>query len=296
MMHLLLSLVALPAAAGFGSLPVRRIDLKRASNPRMAPNTRKPAPRLAPSAQPTADFLWEPQWYPVLPLSYLDGEKPTSVQLLGKRLAVWRSSRDGAWSCVEDACPHRLAPLSTGKVSANGALTCRYHGWTFDGEGRGRSPMATTPEAQARVCQEACATTFPTQAAGGLLWVWPSSGRDAWAESAATEPPADESLADAEWTFQLQPLSYESLVENVLDPTHAPFLHEGLAGQVRALSPSSSPHLSTPRVPSTAFEPPCAGARGPVSRQRRASARVRPRRRDHPFRLYRRPHRCKPER
>lgn len=91
--------------------------------------------------------------------------------------------------------------------------------------------MATTPEAQARVCQEACATTFPTQAAGGLLWVWPSSGRDAWAESAATEPPADESLADAEWTFQLQPLSYESLVENVLDPTHAPFLHEGLAGQ-----------------------------------------------------------------
>ena len=181
MMHLLLSLVALPAAAGFGSLPVRRIDLKRASNPRMAPNTRKPAPRLAPSAQPTADFSWDRQWYPVLPLSYLDGEKPTSVQLLGKRLAVWRSSRDGAWSCVEDACPHRLAPLSTGKVSANGALTCRYHRWTFDGEGVCvNAPMATTPEAQA---SWPCATTFPTQAAGGLLWVWPSLGRDAWAES-----------------------------------------------------------------------------------------------------------------
>ena len=49
MKHLLLSLVALPAAADFGTLPARRINLNPsarvifqcASNPRMAPNTRK---------------------------------------------------------------------------------------------------------------------------------------------------------------------------------------------------------------------------------------------------------------
>ena len=36
---------------------------------------------------------------------------PHAKQLLGVRLVLWRNAR-GAWSCFEDRCPHRLAPLS----------------------------------------------------------------------------------------------------------------------------------------------------------------------------------------
>jgi len=33
------------------------------------------------------------------------------------------------------APPHRLAPLSEGRVNAAGLLDCPYHGWAFAGSG-----------------------------------------------------------------------------------------------------------------------------------------------------------------
>ncbi len=48
------------------------------------------------------------------------------VDLLGLSLALWADSK-GQWHCVEDVCPHRLAPLSEGRVEGD-ALMCSYHG------------------------------------------------------------------------------------------------------------------------------------------------------------------------
>ncbi len=48
------------------------------------------------------------------------------VDLLGKSLVVWADSK-GAWHCFEDVCPHRLAPLSEGRVEGD-SLMCSYHG------------------------------------------------------------------------------------------------------------------------------------------------------------------------
>ncbi|KAL3926714.1 MAG: hypothetical protein SGPRY_003175 [Prymnesium sp.] len=175
-------------------------------------------------------FSWHRQWYPALPLSYLPPSEPTAVQILGERLVVWRAEE--GWSCFEDACPHRLAPLSTAKCSSKGTLTCRYHGWTFDRTGRCvHLPMAESGEAQQRASREARPRAFPVCEAGGLLWVWLDASEEGWEESCRVTPSADDGLSQAEWTFQLQPVSYEALVENALDPSHAPFLHEGLAGQ-----------------------------------------------------------------
>eukprot|EP00966_Prymnesium_polylepis_P267498 6179543-Prymnesium_polylepis.1 len=36
---------------------------------------------------------------------------------------------------MSDACPHRLAPLSEGRVDAEGRIECPYHGWTFSESG-----------------------------------------------------------------------------------------------------------------------------------------------------------------
>ncbi|MFS8019090.1 putative pheophorbide a oxygenase [Helianthus anomalus] len=32
-------------------------------------------------------------------------------------------------------CPHRLAPLSQGRIDQWGRLQCVYHGWCFSGSG-----------------------------------------------------------------------------------------------------------------------------------------------------------------
>jgi len=63
----------------------------------------------------------------------LDPSRPTAVKLLNKSLVLWRDGA-GAWSCLEDKCPHRLAPLSEGRVEPKtGNLMCSYQcvagGW-----------------------------------------------------------------------------------------------------------------------------------------------------------------------
>ena len=56
-------------------------------------------------------FDWATQWYPVAFVDDLDPTKPHSIELLGKRLVLWRDAEQ-QWRTFEDKCPHRLAPLS----------------------------------------------------------------------------------------------------------------------------------------------------------------------------------------
>ncbi len=71
-------------------------------------------------------FQWTKQWYPVAVVDFLDPSRPHAMQLLGKDIVLWR---DGSrqWRCFEDFCPHRLAPLSEGRVESDGTLLCAYH-------------------------------------------------------------------------------------------------------------------------------------------------------------------------
>lgn len=72
-------------------------------------------------------------WYPVMPVSDLDpGPKP--FVLLGQPIVLWRDA-EGRPAAVIDRCCHRTAKLSIGFVR-DGAITCGYHGWTYDRTGR----------------------------------------------------------------------------------------------------------------------------------------------------------------
>jgi ferredoxin-NADP reductase/nitrite reductase/ring-hydroxylating ferredoxin subunit len=76
-------------------------------------------------------------FHPVIPAKELR-DAPLRVELAGRRYALFRDGT-GKPAALADACPHRNAPLSSGKVEG-GRLKCAYHGWNFDAEGRGRSP------------------------------------------------------------------------------------------------------------------------------------------------------------
>lgn len=67
-------------------------------------------------------------WYAVAVLEHLDPAKPTPAQLLGMDLVLWRD-KTGTWRAFQDCCPHRLAPLSEGRIDdKSGNLYCNYHG------------------------------------------------------------------------------------------------------------------------------------------------------------------------
>jgi len=43
------------------------------------------------------------------------------------RSVIWKDG-SGTYRCFRDACPHRLVPLSDGRIAPNGELQCPYHG------------------------------------------------------------------------------------------------------------------------------------------------------------------------
>lgn len=159
----------------------------------------------------------ERAWYAVATSDEV-GDQPISVQLLGRRWAVYRGP-DGLVA-LEDRCPHRLAPLSIG-TNCGAVLQCRYHGWEFGSDGACvRVPSigddATIPP-RARVDTPAALTERY-----GLVWIAPE-------DPVADLPDFVEWDDDAYDTCRNEPrrspTSAFQLADNFVDATHLPTVH-----------------------------------------------------------------------
>ncbi|MEB3342888.1 Rieske 2Fe-2S domain-containing protein [Okeania sp.] len=181
------------------------------------------------------EFNFFQHWYPLSPVEDLDPEIPVPVTLLGMRLVIWKPRYSENYQVFLDVCPHRLAPLSEGRVDEKtGNLMCSYHGWQFDSDGIcTHIPQAENKQIIEKNRQNFCVTALPVQEKNDLLWVWPDAKT---AELAATTPLPLSPQIDAEkgfvWSSYVRDLEYdwEILVENVADPSHVPFSHHGVQG------------------------------------------------------------------
>ncbi|MBD2254179.1 Rieske 2Fe-2S domain-containing protein [Nostoc parmelioides] len=184
-------------------------------------------------------FQWTKQWYPLAVVEFLDPSRPHAMQLLGKDIVLWRDG-SSQWRCFEDFCPHRLAPLSEGRVEADGTLLCAYHAWRFDAQGNCVSiPQSKDEQTAANNCknQKSCAVVYPTQERQGLLWVWAEAGEQAEIESQLQTPRIVPELEDnsgkvikSPWNFRDLPYGWDYFMENVSDPAHVPVSHHGIIG------------------------------------------------------------------
>ncbi len=196
--------------------------------------------RHDPMSNPTFNFFQH--WYPVSPIEDLKPDRPTAVTLLGKKLVIWKPTNSETFRVFIDQCPHRLAPLSEGRIDEKtGHLMCSYHGWQFDAEGTcTRIPQAEDSKILQTQKANFCVTTLPTQAANGLLWVWPDADSKALADTQALplSPQIDGSKAVV-YSSMVRDLEYDwqTLVENVADPSHVPFAHHGIQGDRNKAKP-----------------------------------------------------------
>jgi len=78
--------------------------------------------------------VWANTWYPLAFEELTDQKQPQRCNLLGTQVVFWKGEDE--WFAAVDECPHRLAPLSEGRV-VNGCIECPYHGWQFEGAGGG---------------------------------------------------------------------------------------------------------------------------------------------------------------
>lgn len=168
-------------------------------------------------------------------VNLMDKQRPYPVTLLGQAYVVWWDSAASQWRVAQDRCPHRLAPLSEGRVEADGTLACSYHGWRFDGSGRCSTiPQIGDPKAHAAALASprSCLRVFPTQVKSSLLFVWLESGPEAEAEAAAKQIPMPSVIEESPSPFTVTevPIDLPMWLEQGFDPSHAPFLHHGIAG------------------------------------------------------------------
>ena len=194
----------------------------------------RPIARLAASEAPRA-LDWEAQWYPVAFVEDLDDGRPTKTTLLGRDLVLWRD--DGRqWRCFEDACPHRQAPLSEGRLE-NGQLQCTYHGWVFDRTGActriPQLPKDDNKKNEAILKQsKACCRSYPCQVAQNTVFVFAKADETlARTKPLPLVPLVDEAEYVGSTVVRELPYGWDTLVENVADPSHVPFAHHGIQGK-----------------------------------------------------------------
>ena len=219
-----------------------------------------------------SSFNFFQHWYPLLPVEDIEPQKPTTATLLGVPLVIWKPISSSSYQVFLDRCPHRLAPLSEGRIDENGNLMCSYHGWEFDTKGEClRIPQADNPRATTDKRNNFCATVFPSQQKNELLWVWMDA--DSADIATKTKLPSSDKIDASKgyvWSSMVRDLEYDwqTLVENVADPSHVPFAHHGIQGNrdraapiplniVRSTMDMIRAEVDKPFKTTITFEPPC---------------------------------------
>jgi phenylpropionate dioxygenase-like ring-hydroxylating dioxygenase large terminal subunit len=159
-------------------------------------------------------------WYPVEWDRNLKRGQAIDVSFWNRSIAVFRG-KDGSLNAIENRCAHRQMKLTLGEVG-DCSITCAYHGWMYDGEGRCTQMFHdlfghTFPRIRI--------PSFPVQAKHGLIWIFPGD-RALASERKIPEIPELEgsrpwgSIAlDFTWRAH-----HSMIIDNVSDFTHA-YLH-----------------------------------------------------------------------
>lgn len=143
---------------------------------------------------------------------------------IGGRNVVLYRRRDGAPAALENACWHRLLPLSEGHIEGD-EVVCGYHGLAYDSAGRcTHMPSQDTINPAARV------RSYPIEERHRFVWVWTG-------DSALADPDTIPDLHwndDSEWTGDGKLIhaecNYKLVVDNLMDLTHETFVHGSSIG------------------------------------------------------------------
>lgn len=147
--------------------------------------------------------------------------------LLDEPLVFFRDAT-GVPRALQDRCPHRFAPLSAGTLCDGGAaVQCPYHGLRFDSGGA----CVHNPHGTGVIAKSAAVRSWAVVERDGLLWWW--AGEAATADAALIPDFSETHRAPADATIRgylPTACDYRLLADNILDLTHADFLHAGSLG------------------------------------------------------------------
>lgn len=161
-------------------------------------------------------------WYPMCGARRIPKKKAVRIRMLGEDLCVFKGK--GEVYALTDICPHRGARLSEGDCHYDGTISCPYHGWVFDGEGRNVAVLSEGPNSIVCGKPGTEARSYPTKILKGIVWVWMGDG-----DPAPIEDDVPEEFFDSRSFVMFNEHIYwhtnwEVALENSMD-SHVQYLH-----------------------------------------------------------------------
>ena len=177
---------------------------------------------------------WLNLWFPVMFSSDVPSDGLVSATIFERPLVLFRDRNSSAVQCLADQCPHRLAPLSDGRLAVDEEtgttrVECSYHGWQFSG--CGRCTKLPQVESGKPILPLYDASAYPVAESQDIIYVF--IGDQTRAES--VEVPRVPELDQDDWVYEQDylrdlPYDYTTVRQPVPLPrccTHLP--HVGCA-------------------------------------------------------------------
>lgn len=167
-------------------------------------------------------------WHAVALAEEIVDNQTLQVWVVGEPWVIARL--DGTLVAFVDRCPHRLAPLSAGRIAPaeDGAarLVCGYHGWRYDAAGR--CDLIPALGKADKVSRRAALTPSAGVAERyGLIWLAPEEPLTPFPEFAEWDRPG---MDQARSRVVRTPAGACQIVDNFLDAAHFPFVHASSFG------------------------------------------------------------------
>jgi vanillate O-demethylase monooxygenase subunit len=162
------------------------------------------------------------QWYAA---AFADEvtRRPLARTLLDRQVVLYRTDA-GTPVALADRCSHRKAPLSRGLLLGD-AIECPFHGMQYAPDG-----TCIRIPSQDAIPRNAHIASYPVEERDDHVWIW--FGDPAIARRTATPDMhwlTDPALVAVKGMFHLQS-NYLSVLDNLLDDTHLPFVHRNSIG------------------------------------------------------------------
>ena len=171
-------------------------------------------------------------WYAALWADDL-AEGALQTRTICEQPIVFFRGPDGAPVALEDRCAHRFIPLSMGQLCEGAAsVECAYHGLRFGTDGA----CVLNPHGSARIPATLAVRAYPVVEQHTMLWLWMGTETpdpDLIPDFSYLDPAAPGVVSKRDWIEM--DVDYQLVIDNLLDLSHASFLHRGVLGDPSTL-------------------------------------------------------------
>lgn len=165
-------------------------------------------------------------WYVALWSQDLAPGQLISRKFLNEPIVLFRDAA-GKASAIADACAHRFAPLSQGKVVKGGHVRCPYHALEFDGSGK----CVFNPHGNGHIASTLKVRSYPVAEKHSLVWIWmgeKEANPELIPDFSLLDPDTPYLVSKRDWI--LMETSYDLIVDNLMDLSHTAVVHDGILG------------------------------------------------------------------